>query len=259
MLAINMPTLIPDALAQLWQVPGLGWLLLTIGIAGLVRGFTGFGTALIFVPVAGIFLPPKTIITVMVLTGMLSTFALLPRAWAQGSRREVGVLALAGLCTVPIGIWLLGQLDAIMIRWIVTIIAGSTLAALLAGWRFTGHVNRAGLLLIGGTAGIIGGMTGLTGPVVILFYLAGQTAAQTVRANTIMFLAALDIVIAGNLALQGVVGIKDVVLAGALAVPYFTTTMIGQSLFSPHHERLYRWLAYGVIGLAVLSGMPLWE
>ncbi len=249
----------PDALLQLWQVPGLVWLLLAMAVAGLVRGFTGFGTALVFVPVAGIFLPPQTIITVMALTGIISTFVLLPRAWAQGTRAEVGILALAGLCTVPIGIWLLSQLDAMMIRWMVAIIAGSTLSALLAGWRFSGHVSKPGLLLIGGTAGIIGGMTGLTGPAVILFYLAGQSAAQTVRANTILFLAALDIVIAGNLVFRGFVGLKDVMLAGALALPYFTTTMIGQSLFSPHYQRLYRWAAYGVIGLAVVTGLPLWK
>jgi len=153
----------------------------------------------------------------------------------------------------------LSHLDAIWIRWLVTGITGVTLSALLVGWRFSGHVSKPGLLLIGGAAGIIGGMTGLTGPVVILFYLAGQSAAQTVRANTIMFLAALDVVIAGNLAARGLVAIEDVLLAGLLAVPYFTTTMIGQWLFSPHHGRLYRWAAYGVIGLAVMTGLPVWE
>ena len=42
-------------------------------------------------------------------------------------------------------------------------------------------------------------------------------------------------------------------------MPYFTTTMIGQSPFDPHRERLYRWAAYGVIGLAVLTGLPIWD
>jgi hypothetical protein len=41
-------------------------------------------------------------------------------------------------------------------------------------------------------------------------------------------------------------------------VPYFLTALIGQALFDPRHERLYRWAAYAVIGLAVLSGLPLW-
>jgi uncharacterized membrane protein YfcA len=93
---------------------------------------------------------------------------------------------------------------------------------------------------------------------VILFYLAGQSMAQTVRANTILFLAALDVVIVANLLLQGRVEWHIFLLALVLAVPYFITSLIGQALFDPRHERLYRWAAYAVIGLAVLSGLPLW-
>ena len=249
----------PEALITALGTPGLVLLMLAIGVAGIVRGFTGFGTALIFVPVAGIFLPPAVVIGVIVVTGIFSTGALLPRAWGQASRAEVGLLALAALVTVPLGIWLLEQLDALTIRWIVAIVAGLTLTALVSGWRFSGRVSRPGLAGIGGAAGVVGGLTGLTGPVVILFYLAGQSAAQTVRANTILFLAALDVVIVVNLFLRGAIASETVWLALILGVPYFTTTMIGQSLFDPHRERLYRWAAYGVIGLAVVTGLPLWE
>ncbi len=248
----------PDVLAQVWAAPGLGWIALAICMAGIVRGFSGFGTALIFVPVAGIFWPPQTVIAVIALTGIASTAALIPRAWRQSARKEVGLLAFAAMLTVPMGLWLMTQLEETTVRWFVAIIAGGTLAVLVAGWRFSGQVNLPGLLLIGGVAGVIGGMTGLTGPVVILFYLAGQSAAQRVRANTILFLAALDIVIVSNLLFSGSVGWAEVALAVTLAVPYFITTMIGQALFDPKHERIYRWVAYGVIALAVLSGLPLW-
>ena len=236
--------------------PGLPWLLLTIAIAGLVRGFTGFGTALIFVPVAGIFLPPQMVVAVITLTGIASTAALLPRAWGQADRTEVGLLALAALLTVPAGLWLLTQLDPEAIRWIVAAIAGTTLAALIAGWRFSGTVSRPALLGTGGAAGVVGGLTGLTGPVVILFYLAGQAAVQSVRANTILFLAALDVVIVLNLLLRGRVDAGMLLLAAMLAVPYVITTLTGQHLFDPRHARLYRWAAYAVIALAVLSGLP---
>lgn len=244
-----------DALAT----PGLVWLLLAIGIAGIVRGFTGFGTALIFVPVGNIFLEPKQVITVIALTGLASTAALLPRAWRQGRPGEVGLLVGAAIVTVPLGLMLLDFLDRMTARWVITIIAGCTLAALIGGWRYTRAVPRPALLLIGACAGVLGGLTGLTGPVVILFYLAGQSLAQSVRANTILFLAALDVVLVGNLSWQGAINLPLVALALVLAVPYFTTTMIGQSLFDPRHERLYRWAAYGVIGLAVLSGLPVWK
>lgn len=248
----------PDIIAQVWATPGLPWIVLAISLAGIVRGFAGFGTALIFVPVAGIFWPPETVIAVIALTGIASTAALIPRAWRQSARREVGLLAFAAMLTVPVGLWLMNQLEETTVRWFVAVIAGGTLAVLVAGWRFSGNVNLTGLLLIGAAAGVIGGMTGLTGPVVILFYLAGQSVAQTVRANTILFLAALDVVIVSNLLISRSVGVTELALAITLAVPYFITTMIGQALFDPKYERLYRWVAYSVIALAVLSGAPIW-
>jgi len=248
----------PEALGAAFATPGLPWLLLAIGVAGIVRGFTGFGTALIFVPVAGIFLAPQMVVGVMMLTGLVSSAALLPRAWGQADRREVGLLALAAVLTVPLGLWLMTRLDPVLIRWCVAVIAGITLAALVSGWRFSGRVNRPQLAGIGAAAGGIGGLTGLTGPAVILFYLAGQSVAQRVRANTILFLAALDVVIVANLLFRGAVTAGLVTLALVLAVPYLITSLIGQALFDPRHERLYRWAAYAVIGLAVLSGLPLW-
>ncbi|MGX0976586.1 putative membrane protein YfcA [Roseovarius sp. MBR-51] len=249
----------PEALSAVGATPGLIWLMLAIGFAGIVRGFTGFGTALIFVPVAGMFLPPQIIVGVITLTGIASTSALLPRAWKHADRREVAVLACAALVTVPVGLWLMAQLDPVSIRWVVAVVGSVTLGALITGWRFSGHVSRPMLVAIGGVAGVIGGLTGLTGPVVILFYLAGQSVAQSVRANTILFLAALDVVIVVNLLLRGAVNGQIFLLALVLAVPYFITSLIGQSLFDPRHERLYRWVAYGVIGLAVLSGLPIWN
>lgn len=249
----------PDALAQALATPGLGWLLPVIGVAGLVRGFAGFGTALIFAPVANIFLDPKQVITVIVLTGFASNAVVLPRAWRQASRGEVGILVMAALLTVPAGLWLVDVLDKTTVRWVVTFVAGGMLAALVSGWRYAGAVSRPALLAIGAASGVVGGMTGLTGPVVILFYLAGQAVAQSVRANTILFLAALDVVILGNLLLQGAVTWPLLALALVVSVPYAVTTLIGQSLFDPKHERPYRWLAYGVIALAVVSGLPVWE
>src|SRR6056297_4346640 len=101
----------PEALGAALATPGMPWLLLAIGLAGIVRGFTGFGTALIFVPVAGIFLAPQAVVGIMTLSGVASTIALLPRAWRQADRAEVGLLVLAALCTVPLGLWIMGQVE----------------------------------------------------------------------------------------------------------------------------------------------------
>ncbi|MEM7076588.1 MAG: sulfite exporter TauE/SafE family protein [Pseudomonadota bacterium] len=249
----------PDALGAALATPGLVWLCAAIAIAGLVRGFTGFGTALIFVPVAGIFLPPTSVVGIMALTGMISSAALLPRAWSQADRLDVGVLAAAALVTVPLGLSLMTRLDIEVVRWVVAAVASVTLMALVTGWRFSGRVSRPAMLAIGAAAGIVGGLTGLTGPVVILFYLTGRALAQTVRANTILFLAVLDLVLVVNLLLRGALDLRLAAIGGVLSVPYLVTSLLGQALFHPDLERAYRALAYGVIALAVLSGLPLWS
>ena len=249
----------PDAALAALALPGFWWLVATIAVAGIVRGFTGFGTALIFVPVAGLFLPAAQVVATITMLGFASTAALLPRAWRQGKRGEVGLLVLAALPTVPLGLMVMTHLDNATVRWIVVAVGTVTLGALVSGWRYAGEVRLPMVLAIGSAAGLLGGLTGLTGPVVILFYLAGQSAAQSVRANTILFLAALDVVIVVNLLLGGITTVQTLWLAGLLAMPYLITTMVGQAMFHPSRERLYRQAALSVIALAVITGLPIWK
>lgn len=248
-----------DLLELAHSFPGFNWLLLTISAAGIIRGFTGFGTAMIFVPIANLYLPPQQVILIITLTGIGSAFALLPRAVTQAELKDVSILGIAALITVPLGVWLISQFDHVTIRWIAAGLILALLVALLLGWRYRGGLSYPGMGAIGGVAGVFGGLTGLTGPVVILFYLASGARALIVRANTIVFLAMLDVVIAINLAISGYWTREIVIISIVLCIPYFITSRIGQSFFAPEYERLYRLAAYGVIGMAVLTGLPLWD
>jgi len=247
----------PEALTGVLATPGLVWLVLTYLVAGVVRGFSGFGTALIFMPVATIFLPVPVAVVVITVSGFVSLPVLLPRALREGDVGQVAVLALAALVTLPIGVRVLAVADNETTRWIVVIAAAATLAALVSGWRFTGRVTRPGLVIIGAIAGLLGGMTGLTGPVVILFYLAGRSAASAVRANVILFLAFLDVGVIVNLWLAGLAGGDALALGLVLMVPYAIAISVGQRLFTPTREVLYRRVAFGVIALAIVTGLPI--
>lgn len=249
----------PDTLAQAFATQGFYWLALTIFAAGLIRGFTGFGSALIFVPVAGLYLPPAQVIGLITLMGVASSAALLPRAWGQADKREISILALATFFFVPVGVAIMAGLDSVVVRWLVALVAAVTLLALVAGWRYHGKLGAFGLSTVGGAAGLTGGLTGMAGPVIILFYLANARNVATVRANIILFLAATDVIILGNLLWYNLLGMPIIVLGLVLAVPYIITTLIGQAAFRVEYGRAYRLLAYGVIALAVVTGLPIWE
>ena len=250
-----MPEIVQGVLAT----PGLLWIAGAFLGAGLVRGFTGFGTALIVMPIAAVFLPVPLAIALVMFAGMFTWPLIVPQAFVEADRREVLVLAVAAIATAPFGVWLLTWVERDVLRWAVSLAAVATLGALVTGWRYQGRVRRPGLLGIGGAAGVLGGTTGLTGPPVILFYLAGTKSAAIMRANTILFLALLDIGIVANMAARGLIDWTMIPLTAALALPYGAGIVTGQRLFHPDLEAVYRRLAYLVIGVAILTGLPLFD
>lgn len=249
----------PDVLAQALDTEGLWALLAAYLVAGVVRGFSGFGTALIVVPVAGIYLQPTDILLVIGVTGIASNIFLVPSAWGDADRGEVGILAGAAIIGMPIGIWLLGYIDATVIRWIVAAIAAGTLCAVVTGWQFHHRLGTPSLAAIGAGAGFVGGLTALTGPIAIIFYLANARKALALRANMILFLAALDFLLVATLAVNGLVRAEIVVLGLLASIPYAASIILGKALFDPDRERLYRGLAYSIVALALVTGLPIWD
>lgn len=257
--ARNLQTWTHDVFAEALATEGLWAICLIYLVAGIVRGFTGFGTALIVVPVAGVFLEPTQILMMIAVSGILSNFFLVPRAWGNADRGEVGILSAAAIIGMPLGIWLVTLIDATAIRWAVAAMAATTLAAVVSGWQFQRRLGVIGLSGIGAGAGFVGGLTALTGPIAIMFYLANARKAVAVRANMILFLAALDILMIVILTLSGLAVPAIIALGVLVSVPYALAIVLGQALFTPERETLYRRLAYSIVALALVTGLPIWE
>src|SRR5215510_6738863 len=79
----------------------------TAAVAGLVRGFSGFGSAMIFVPVASALTSPHTAVVMIFVCDTVLTVPLVIAAVRTCVWREVIPLAAGALATVPLGIWLL--------------------------------------------------------------------------------------------------------------------------------------------------------
>lgn len=248
-----------DALSGAIASDGFWVLSVTFLAAGLVRGFTGFGTALIVVPVAGIYLPPPQILMVMGVSGLLANLLLVPSAWGQADRGEVGVLAIAAIVGVPLGAALLGVWDALAIRWVVAGVCFATLIAVISGWQWRGRLGTSGLTAVGFGAGCLGGLTALSGPLVLMFYLANARRAEAVRANMILFLGALDFLLIAAVLGRGEGEWSTVWLTLLVSIPYLLAISVGKALFDPSKERLYRTVAYLIVGIAVLTGLPIWD
>ncbi|MEJ6392346.1 sulfite exporter TauE/SafE family protein [Gymnodinialimonas sp. 2305UL16-5] len=247
-----------ETLAEALAVPGLVWVALASLTSGLVYGFAGFGSALIFMPIAVIFLPPPLAIAAFSLSALASMFTVIPKAWAVADKRQTLVMLGMSLVTMPLGIALLRVTEEVTIRTAVCVVTLLTLAALLAGWKVPlrgGLGLRAG---VGALAGITGGSTGLNGPPVILFNLGSDQPVAVTRGNLACFLTLNSLLMMPMMWLQGLIDGQAFWLGVSLLLPYALGTWTGARVFRPEAAGVYKTLAYILIGMAGVMGLPIW-
>jgi len=253
--APNSPILMPD----IWLTQGFALVVGVTFVAGLVYGFAGFGAALIYMPVATSVLHPPVAIGAFAVCALASFVTLVPRAWVQSDKRGSMIMLAAAIVGTPIGLWILSNTDTTLLRWVLSGIVVGTLAVLMTAWRYQMQPSgglRAG---IGGLAGVMMGSVGLNGPLVILFQLGGQDTIVRSRANTLVFLTCSSLSLVPLMALQGLIGWDAILLGAVLLVPYGAGTVFGRRLFDPARETLYRRVAYAIVALAAVLGLPLWQ
>ena len=249
----------PDILTQLPDLNGLALLVLAAVVSGVVRGFSGFGTAMIFLPVAALVVDP--IWAILAMTGMdiLGPLPAVPRAARDAKRRDLTLLLVSAGIMLPIGVWLLASVSPEVFRYAVSLISFALVACLVFGLRYRGPLNTSLVSGAGGAAGFLGGIAGLPGPPVILLYMASEAGAARVRATTMLFLVGFDVLLLVTYLLTGKFEFLPFGLGLCLAIPNGLGVLLGQMIFDPSKEALYRNIAYLVVICAAIFGLPIWD
>nr|WP_246710709.1 sulfite exporter TauE/SafE family protein [Mesorhizobium sp. RMAD-H1] len=105
-------------------------------VAGVARGFSGFGGALIFVPLASSVIGPKLAAPLLLIIDAVGALGLIPDAAKRANRREVATMALGALIGVPLGVLALAVIDPLVVRWAIALTVILFLALIVSGWRY---------------------------------------------------------------------------------------------------------------------------
>ncbi|GAB5471796.1 MAG: sulfite exporter TauE/SafE family protein [Rhodospirillales bacterium] len=225
--------------------------------AGTVRGFAGFGAAMIFMPLASTVVEPWRAVVLLLFLDCLLPLPMVPRALKLCTWSEVGPFVLGASLLVPVGGYLLISVDPTLLRWALSVLALLAVAALLSGWRYHQAPSRWISAGVGSLTGFLGGLASFYGPPMVLFWLGGQSSSATVRANIIVFFFAMTLVASASYAALGVLRLSVLIESLYLMPFYGLALFLGTRLYRLASERVFRALAYIAITLAALSSLPI--
>jgi len=162
-----------------------GFTALQVGVAlaaalgsAFVRGLTGFGMAILLVPVLALALPP---VEAVVLTNALSLMigATEIRSLVRDAEKSAWVIGALVVVTTPLGLYALSLTGRDVARLAIALIALSAFVAILLPRRGSAQPGRAVTGFVGVLSGLMTGYAGMPGPPVVPCY-AGRDLPRSI-------------------------------------------------------------------------------
>ena len=223
-------------------------------IAGMVRGFAGFGAAMLMTPVFSALHGPAVGVALCLLLEIAVALPLLPAVVRLVDWRRIGLLLLAAAVAIPFGNLALTRIDPQPMRWLISAIVLLAVVLLASGWRFPGKPNLATTLSVGASSGFLNGLSGMAGPPIAFYYLASRDTTAQVRANLTTYFVFVDLAALAVFTARDLIGWDTAVHGLLLAPAVVLGGLAGERLFPLASEAFYRRLALGLL-VAVAMGV----
>ena len=228
-----------------------------VTVAGLVRGITGFGGAMLMTPILSVLIGPVPAVVTALILETAAALVMFPDALPKARWRTLLYLTLPAFVTVPIGGYFLVTVDPAIARKMIAAVVIVFSSLLLLGLRYNGSPRISTSLALGGLVGALLGATSVGAPPVILYLLSGPDPVAVTRANLTVFVTAISVIGLIMLTAVGAITTTLAVSAAVLTAPFLVATWLGGKLFARLHDvhvrrfALTLMLCVGVAGLVV--------
>jgi len=237
--------------------PAMIFVIAVVFITGIVRGFSGFGSGMIIGPSTAAFFGPQMALAMITIMDSVPTLILVWGARREVNWKEVIPVIFGYALLVPFGVWLLKSGDPVALRWFISISILTAIMILWSGWKYKGARTKPVSFSFGGLGGFMGAAAALPGPAVLVYWLASNAKAVTIRANMIYYLFITDLLVIAAY-LFGDIYSWEAVIRGLICIPvYFIGIQIGTRFFNGASETTYRRVAFIMILMAAVTSLPL--
>lgn len=222
--------------------------------ASFVRGLTGFGMAILLVPVLALALLPTD--AVMLGNFMSLMIGLLEiRFLAREAERTAWTISGLVALTAPIGLLLLAVTSADVARVVIALIAFSAFLGILLPRRSAEVPGIAATGSVGVISGLMTGYAGMPGPPVVPYYASRNLPRTVIKASMLLIftVAAGIALIAGGI--MGLLRAELAVLALILLPVILAGNRLGMMVSGKIDDILWRSCVGVVLAAAAIGAM----
>lgn len=228
---------------------------LVLVISGIATGASGFGFALISVPLLLLLYPPQTVVLIIFGASLLPGVLVVASAWRETDLRLVGLLLPGALLGLLFGAHVLRIADPVALKLIAGFLVASYALLMWRGYR-PSRLDGPGAASVAGLAsGALGAATGLTGPPIVILFTARQLARDAFRGTISAYFIVTDLIGLAIIFAGGTAGAPEGKLTLLLTLPAALGVLAGNAVarrLSPAAFRaltLLLLLATGVAGM----------
>lgn len=213
---------------------------LIILTAGFTQGFTGFGSALIMLPLLTLLIGVKTVVPLLTLLGACINIILLLQIHQHIEWRRVRILLVAAAPGILFGVYILKTMSTGFLEMVIGILLiafpsylmfdGAPKRELAPGWAWP----------VGFLSGVLGGSINAGGPPVIIYVAMQPWGKLSVKSTLVGFFMVTSIAIGVTQAAGGLMTVEIFALF-AIGLPALVTGVLaGSFMFNKVDSGAYR-------------------
>ena len=228
-----------------------------IGIAFLAAGcqsLTGFGSALVAVPLLSLYVDAKLAVVISTFLSTTVSAPLLFEVRRQVQLAKVAPLAIGSVVGVPVGILILRDVDAGVLKILVAAVVIVASALLFLAPRLTlGGRNTLSSLVTGALSGLLRASTSMAGPPVVLYTLSHEKEIEEFRSTVLALFLFTGVLTVPGLIVADLIS-RDALIATAVAIPGMALgLLVGTRLRARVQPALFRTLVLAVLVLTSIA------
>jgi uncharacterized protein len=229
--------------------------IIAVFIAGVIRGYSGFGFAMVAVTSMSLVIPPASVVPLVLILEVMASISLVPQVWRDIDWYSLRWLLAGSLLATPFGVYLLANMPAEPMRISISLLVLVAAILLLRGWAWKRMPGRPLILATGVTCGILNGAAAIGGPPVILLYLSSPAGITVSRASIIAYFLGIDTMSLIMASIQGLTTIQTLLLTVVCLAPLLFGIAVGSRMFTKVDKESFRHHVLVLLIILAIAGL----